>query len=202
MLQRILLIYAMETQSGYGQGMNDICSIVLDITDDEAEAFWLVREILELNRDIYGDGFVDPERVALIGEVLRVTDAPLWETLHAAQTGFAFSISWLLLLFKRNLPRDQVFLLWDVCFLIERRKAHPQAFFAQPEDRLFLFYAAAVVQQFEAAISAMSSDEELMVFFTAQEDVCSLELLLQADYLCKAFDALADASAKQRLSLY
>ena len=48
----------------------------------------------------------------------------------------------------------------------------------------------------------MSSDEELMVFFTAQEDVCSLELLLQADYLCKAFDALADASAKQRLSLY
>uniref|UniRef100_A0A287BLK2 TBC1 domain family member 17 n=1 Tax=Sus scrofa TaxID=9823 RepID=A0A287BLK2_PIG len=117
LLNDILLTYCMyHFDLGYVQGMSDLLSPILYVTQNEVDAFWCFCGFMELvHRNFEESQETMKRQLGQLLLLLRVLDPPLCDFLDAQDSGsLCFCFRWLLIWFKREFPFPDVLRLWEV----------------------------------------------------------------------------------------
>ncbi|KAG6755418.1 hypothetical protein POTOM_041240 [Populus tomentosa] len=138
----ILAVYAwIDTDVGYCQGMSDLCSPMIMLLDDEADAFWcferLMRRLLLLNILVvhFDCNEVDDKRgnfrctgrtvgvetqLSNLAEITQVIDPKLHQHLDALGGGdYLFAFRMLMVLFRREFSFCDSLYLWEMMWALE-----------------------------------------------------------------------------------
>ncbi len=137
-LHDVLLTYTMfNFDLSYVQGMNDLLSPILTEMDDEADAFWCFKGLM----DTMGPNFRKDQsgmsaQLRRLQSLVRHLDVGLFDYLKTVGCeNFYFTFRWMLLHFKRELDYDGVKMVWE-------------AIWASPDPEHFhLFIVFAILQQ-------------------------------------------------------
>lgn len=120
-LFNVLIAFAHHNSSvGYCQGLNYIAGLILIVTKDEVETFWLLKYLVEqiaigyhtktmlgLQRDIY-----------VISELVKLREPLINEKINELGMPWAVILTkWLICLFSEVLPVETVLRIWDVMFI-------------------------------------------------------------------------------------
>lgn len=116
-LEDILTTYCMyDFDLGYVQGMNDLLAILLEVIQDEADAFWCFVGYM----DIVHDNFVVTQRATRrqlrdLRILIEFFDPRLWDHLHEkSSSDLFFCFRWVLIRFKREFSYEDIQKLWEV----------------------------------------------------------------------------------------
>ena len=137
--------------------MSDLVAVILLTVDDEAEAFYMFKHLLDekcignFGSDMKQSMSHQLEQVA---QLIRAFVPTLYAHLEKVQaTGMGFCFRWLVVLFKREFDTNEVPLLWDVLF--------SSPFTPQYE----IFVAAALLRHVSAQVFEQSLQyDELLKF--------------------------------------
>uniref|UniRef100_A0A8C3FLG5 TBC1 domain family member 17 n=1 Tax=Chrysemys picta bellii TaxID=8478 RepID=A0A8C3FLG5_CHRPI len=101
---------------GYVQGMSDLLSPVLYVTQNEVDAFWCFAGFMELVQHNFEESQESMKRqLGQLGLLLRVLDPPLCDFPGVSESGsLCFCFRWLLIWFKREFAFEDVLQLWEV----------------------------------------------------------------------------------------
>lgn len=101
-------------QVGYAQGMNDVLSMILAVTDHEADAYWCLTNYLDkIQADFMAVGMMD--KLEQLKELLAVMDAEVVAHLESIDAGdMVWCHRWLLLSFKREFEFDDAVRLFEI----------------------------------------------------------------------------------------
>jgi hypothetical protein len=137
-LHDVLLTYSMfNFDMSYVQGMNDLLSPILTEMDDEADAFWCFKGLMDsVGANFRKDQSGMSAQLRRLQSLVRHLDEQLFEYLKTVGCeNFFFTFRWLLLHFKRELDYDGVKMVWE-------------AIWASPDPEHFhLFIVFAILQQ-------------------------------------------------------
>ncbi len=137
-LHDVLLTYSMfNFDLSYVQGMNDLLSPILTEMDDEAEAFWCFKGLMDsMGANFRKDQSGMSAQLRRLQSLVRHLDEQLFEYLKTVGCdNFYFTFRWLLLHFKRELDYDGVKMVWE-------------AIWSSPDPEHFhLFIVFAILQQ-------------------------------------------------------
>ncbi|XP_049642790.1 TBC1 domain family member 17 isoform X2 [Suncus etruscus] len=117
LLHDILLTYCMyHFDLGYVQGMSDLLSPILYVTQNEVDAFWCFCGFMELVHGNFEESQETMKRqLGQLLLLLRVLDPLLCDFLDSQDSGsLCFCFRWLLIWFKREFPFQDVLRLWEV----------------------------------------------------------------------------------------
>ncbi|XP_067408259.1 TBC1 domain family member 17 isoform X2 [Emydura macquarii macquarii] len=117
LLHDVLLTYCMYNfDLGYVQGMSDLLSPVLYVTQNEVDAFWCFAGFMELVHHNFEESQESMKRqLGQLGLFLRLLDPPLCDFLDSKESGsLCFCFRWLLIWFKREFAFTEVLQLWEV----------------------------------------------------------------------------------------
>ncbi|CAM4690552.1 unnamed protein product [Lepidochelys olivacea] len=117
LLHDVLMTYCVYNfDLGYVQGMSDLLSPVLYVTQNEVDAFWCFAGFMELVHHNFEESQESMKRqLAQLGLLLRVMDPPLCDFLDSKESGsLCFCFRWLLIWFKREFAFEDVLQLWEV----------------------------------------------------------------------------------------
>ncbi|XP_038237661.1 TBC1 domain family member 17 isoform X2 [Dermochelys coriacea] len=117
LLHDVLMTYCVYNfDLGYVQGMSDLLSPVLYVTQNEVDAFWCFAGFMELVHHNFEESQESMKRqLAQLGLLLHVLDPPLCDFLDSKESGsLCFCFRWLLIWFKREFAFDDVLQLWEV----------------------------------------------------------------------------------------
>lgn len=117
LLHDVLMTYCMyHFDLGYVQGMSDLLSPILYVTQSEVDAFWCFAGFMELVHQNFEESQESMKRqLVQLGLVLRLLDPPLGEFLDSKESGsLCFCFRWLLIWFKREFAFTDVLQLWEV----------------------------------------------------------------------------------------
>ncbi|ELP85679.1 hypothetical protein EIN_409980 [Entamoeba invadens IP1] len=184
-LHDVITTFCISQKVVYGQGMNDILSILMEVTTEDYLLYYLFQFTLSLVHDIYGgNGPISTEKMKGVGVIIEVVDPELGEFFETMRLTFEFIARWLLMLFKREFKRNLVLRLWD-------------AFFAFPDERLFMFVAAALmVENRDNFLRAAPSFDEIYIWTINNENKIPLDVLFSADSLLTKFKKTATEEQK------
>ncbi|XP_039048552.1 TBC1 domain family member 15-like isoform X2 [Hibiscus syriacus] len=120
----ILSVYAwIDTDVGYGQGMSDLCSPMIILLEDEADAFWCFERLMRRLRGNFRctENSVGVEtQLGYLAAVTQVIDPKLhnhFETLGGGDYLFAFRM--LMVLFRREFSFCDSLYLWEMMWALE-----------------------------------------------------------------------------------
>uniref|UniRef100_A0A8C8VJ44 TBC1 domain family member 15 n=1 Tax=Pelusios castaneus TaxID=367368 RepID=A0A8C8VJ44_9SAUR len=117
LLHDVLLTYCMYNfDLGYVQGMSDLLSPILYVTQNEVDAFWCFAGFMELVHHNFEESQESMKRqLGQLGLILRLLDPPLCDFLDSKESGsLCFCFRWLLIWFKREFAFTDVLQLWEV----------------------------------------------------------------------------------------
>ncbi|CAN1242814.1 TBC1 domain family member 15 [Linum perenne] len=117
----ILAVYAwIDTDVGYCQGMSDLCSPMIILLDDEADAFWCFERLMRRLRGNFRctESSVGVEsQLTNLAAITQVIDPKLHQHLDALGGGdYLFAFRMLMVLFRREFSFCDSLYLWEVCF--------------------------------------------------------------------------------------
>ncbi|KAM7134589.1 LOW QUALITY PROTEIN: TBC1 domain family member 17 [Macrochelys suwanniensis] len=115
LLHDVLMTYCVYNfDLGYVQGMSDLLSPVLYVTQNEVDAFWCFAGFMELVHHNFEESQESMKRqLGQLGSCLRVLDPPLCDFLDSKESGsLCFCFRWLLIWFKREFAFEDVLQLW------------------------------------------------------------------------------------------
>ena len=175
-LYRILLTYAFFNYDvGYVQGMADLLSPILVSVDGEADAFWVYAEVMERRAPSFDKDQVGMNtQLVQLRELVRYFLPDFYDYLEGKDAlNLFFCFRWLLVLFKREMPYESVFLLWSA-FWTDFRTPH-----------FHLFVCLAVVQSQQRTIvrKGLEFDEILLHINELSGKIDVTEMLLAAERL-------------------
>uniref|UniRef100_A0A2C9W6S0 Rab-GAP TBC domain-containing protein n=1 Tax=Manihot esculenta TaxID=3983 RepID=A0A2C9W6S0_MANES len=115
----ILAVYAwIDTDVGYCQGMSDLCSPMIMLLEDEADAFWCFERLMRRLRGNFRctDSSVGVEtQLTTLASVTQVIDPKLHQHLDALGGGdYLFAFRMLMVLFRREFSFCDSLYLWEV----------------------------------------------------------------------------------------
>ncbi|XP_039034227.1 TBC1 domain family member 15-like isoform X2 [Hibiscus syriacus] len=123
-LWNILSVYSwIDTDVGYGQGMSDLCSPMIILLEDEADAFWCFEHLMRRLRGNFRctENSVGVEtQLGYLAAVTQVIDPKLhhhFETLGGGNYVFAFRM--LMVLFRREFSFCDSLYLWEMMWALE-----------------------------------------------------------------------------------
>ncbi|XP_072463357.1 TBC1 domain family member 17 isoform X2 [Notamacropus eugenii] len=156
LLNDILLTYCMyHFDLGYVQGMSDLLSPILYVTQSEVDAFWCFCGFMELVHGNFEESQETMKRqLGQLLLLLRVLDPPLCDFLDSQDSGsLCFCFRWLLIWFKREFPFPDILRLWEVLWT------------GLPGPNLHLLVACAILDMERDALmlSGFGSNEILKV---------------------------------------
>eukprot|EP00039_Didymoeca_costata_P005697 m.83740 g.83740 ORF g.83740 m.83740 type:complete len:972 (-) comp12934_c0_seq1:140-3055(-) len=99
----------------YCQGMTDYLGILLTVLKDEVMAYWCFCKVM----DRVGPFFYQPDKINHTLDILRVLTSSMFPKIfdflcqHEC-TGFLFAYRWILLDFRREFGREEVYRLWEL----------------------------------------------------------------------------------------
>ena len=120
-LKKVLFAYTKRNPTvGYCQGMNFVAGRLLQILDDEEDAFWtltcLLEEILPIDYYSIISGVLVDQRI--FTTLLRKKMPHVVEHIQAAELDLALiAFQWFLCLFTYNLPEVTSLRVWDMLFI-------------------------------------------------------------------------------------
>ncbi|KAL8599061.1 hypothetical protein ACOMHN_006870 [Nucella lapillus] len=116
-LHDILLTYCMyHFDLGYVQGMSDLLSPLLMVMENEVDAFWCFVGLMDrMGHNFEMDQEGMKKQLLQIQILMQFYDPELFAYLESHDSGnFFFCFRWILILFKREFPYEEVPRLWEV----------------------------------------------------------------------------------------
>ncbi|XP_065862275.1 uncharacterized protein [Euphorbia lathyris] len=120
----ILAVYAwIDTDVGYCQGMSDLCSPMIMLLDDEADAFWCFERLMRRLRGNFRctESSVGVEtQLSNLASITQVIDPKLHQHLDALGGGdYLFAFRMLMVLFRREFSFCDSLYLWEMMWALE-----------------------------------------------------------------------------------
>lgn len=120
----ILAVYAwIDTDVGYCQGMSDLCSPMIILLDDEADAFWCFERLMRRLRGNFRctDNSVGVEaQLSNLASITQVIDPKLHQHLETLGGGdYLFAFRMLMVLFRREFSFCDSLYLWEMMWALE-----------------------------------------------------------------------------------
>ncbi|XP_030511794.1 TBC1 domain family member 17 [Rhodamnia argentea] len=177
LLRDILLTYSFYNfDLGYCQGMSDLLSPILYVTEDESESFWCFVAVMErlgpnFNRDQNG---MHSQLFALC-KLVELLDRPLHNYFKQNDClNYFFCFRWVLIQFKREFEYEKVMRLWEV-FWTHHLSEH-----------LHLYVCVAILKRYRNKIMGEQMDfDTLLKFINELSGYIDLDAILRdAEALC------------------
>uniref|UniRef100_A0A8C4QNS3 Rab-GAP TBC domain-containing protein n=1 Tax=Eptatretus burgeri TaxID=7764 RepID=A0A8C4QNS3_EPTBU len=113
---QLIYSYALPTDVGYAQGMNDLLSRFLEVLDSEEEAYWcFCAYMARTSYNFTGDGMLHKIGEYLLLGLLHQLDHELFAHLNEEELGrMTFCHRWLLLSFQREFPHNEAIRLFEI----------------------------------------------------------------------------------------
>ncbi|KAH3760973.1 TBC1 domain family member 17 [Pelomyxa schiedti] len=189
MLFEILLTYShFNSDCGYMQGMNDLCSVILEVMDgDEVATFWCFKGLMDrMEMNFHKDQPAIREQLDAIRDILEVIDPRLFSHLKSSGSeSLYFCYRWLLVLFKREFSFDTVKHIWETIW------SH-----SSPTFQLFIALAILTQHRDQLMQADMKYDEILQFINGLAGKLSADKVLAQAESLF--FTYLRMGSPKQK----
>ncbi|KAI3668006.1 hypothetical protein L6452_43077 [Arctium lappa] len=120
----VLAIYTwVDDDIGYVQGMNDICSPMVILLGEEADAFWCFEHAMRRVRENFRSDATSmgvQAQLGILSQVMRVIDPKLHQHLEGLDGGeYLFAIRMLMVLFRREFSFVDALYLWEVMWAME-----------------------------------------------------------------------------------
>ncbi|XP_047974871.1 TBC1 domain family member 15-like [Salvia hispanica] len=120
----ILSVYAwLDADVGYCQGMSDLCSPIIMLLDNEADAFWCFERVM---RKLRGNFRCTERSVGVesqlcnLATVTKVIDPKLHQHLETLGGGdYLFAVRMLMVLFRREFSFADSLYLWEMMWALE-----------------------------------------------------------------------------------
>ncbi|XP_050208481.1 rab GTPase-activating protein 22 isoform X2 [Mercurialis annua] len=114
----VLAIYAwMDNDIGYVQGMNDICSPMIILVENEADCFWCFdRAMRKLRENFRSDAnsMGVQTQLSTLSQVIRTVDPKLHQHLEELDGEYLFALRMLMVLFRREFTFADALYLWEI----------------------------------------------------------------------------------------
>ncbi|KAL9236347.1 hypothetical protein vseg_011030 [Gypsophila vaccaria] len=120
----ILSVYAwIDEDVGYCQGMSDLCSPMIILLDDEADAFWCFERLMRRLRGNFrstGRSIGVEAQLSNLAAITQVVDPKLHQHLDTLGGGdYLFAIRMLMVLFRREFSLGDSLYLWEMMWALE-----------------------------------------------------------------------------------
>lgn len=120
----VLAVYAwFDKDVGYGQGMSDLCSTMVILLEDEADAFWCFERLMRRLRGNFRctESSVGVEnQLQSLAAVTQIIDPKLHKHLEALGGGdYLFAFRMLMVLFRREFSFGDSLFLWEMMWALE-----------------------------------------------------------------------------------
>ncbi|KAG7622138.1 Rab-GTPase-TBC domain superfamily [Arabidopsis suecica] len=120
----ILSIYTwLNPDIGYVQGMNDICSPMIILLEDEADAFWCFERAMRRLRENFRTTATSmgvQTQLGMLSQVIKTVDPRLHQHLEDLDGGeYLFAIRMLMVLFRREFSFLDALYLWELMWAME-----------------------------------------------------------------------------------
>ncbi|XP_035253985.1 TBC1 domain family member 17 [Anguilla anguilla] len=117
LLHDVLMTYCMYNfDLGYVQGMSDLLSPILFVTQNEVESFWCLTGFMDLVHHNFEESQEAMKQQLLqLSILLKALDPELCDYLDSQDSGsLCFCFRWLLIWFKREFSFEDILTLWEV----------------------------------------------------------------------------------------
>ncbi|KAK5856077.1 hypothetical protein PBY51_007697 [Eleginops maclovinus] len=117
LLNDVLMTYCMfNFDLGYVQGMSDLLSPLLFVTQNEVESFWCLTGFMELLHQNFEESQEAMKQQLLqLSILLKALDPELCDFLDSQDSGsLCFCFRWLLIWFKREFSFEDILTMWEV----------------------------------------------------------------------------------------
>lgn len=120
----ILAVYArIDSDVGYGQGMSDLCSPMIILLNDEADAFWCFERLMRRLRGNFRctDNSVGVEaQLSTLATITQVVDPKLHQHIeHLGGGDYLFAFRMIMVLFRREFSFCDSLYLWEMMWALE-----------------------------------------------------------------------------------
>ncbi|XP_010684635.1 rab GTPase-activating protein 22 isoform X2 [Beta vulgaris subsp. vulgaris] len=123
-LWNVLSIYAwVDSDISYVQGMNDICSPMVILLENEADAYWCFERAMRRLRDNFKTTSTSigvQARLTTLSAIIKVIDPKLHQHLEELDGGeYLFAFRMLMVLFRREFSFMDALYLWELMWAME-----------------------------------------------------------------------------------
>ncbi|XP_050149667.1 rab GTPase-activating protein 22-like isoform X3 [Malus sylvestris] len=120
----ILSIYAwVDNDIGYVQGMNDICSPMVILIENEADAYWCFERAMRRLRENFrcsASSIGVQSQLGTLSQVIKTIDPKLHQHLEDLDGGeYLFAFRMLMVLFRREFSFVDALYLWELMWAME-----------------------------------------------------------------------------------
>uniref|UniRef100_A0A7N0VAN0 Rab-GAP TBC domain-containing protein n=1 Tax=Kalanchoe fedtschenkoi TaxID=63787 RepID=A0A7N0VAN0_KALFE len=120
----ILAVYAwIDKDIGYCQGMSDLCSPMIILLEDEADAFWCFERLMRRLRGNFkctASSVGVEKQLRNLAEITQVIDPKLHQHLETLGGGdYLFAFRMLMVLFRREFSFGDSLFLWEMMWALE-----------------------------------------------------------------------------------
>ncbi|XP_009624671.1 rab GTPase-activating protein 22-like [Nicotiana tomentosiformis] len=120
----ILAVYAwFDKDVSYCQGMSDLCSPMIILLDDEADAFWCFARMMRRLRSNFrctGNSVGVEAQLSNLASITQVVDPKLHQHLETLGGGnYVFAFRMLMVLFRREFSFADSLYLWEMMWALE-----------------------------------------------------------------------------------
>ncbi|ESW04949.1 hypothetical protein PHAVU_011G139200 [Phaseolus vulgaris] len=132
----ILSVYArIDSDVGYGQGMSDLCSPMIILLNDEADAFWCFERLMRRLRGNFrctANSVGVETQLSNLATITQVIDPKLHQHIEEIGGGdYLFAFRMIMVLFRREFSFCDSLYLWEMMWALEY---DPDLFWIYEED--------------------------------------------------------------------
>ncbi|XP_061367481.1 uncharacterized protein LOC133310548 isoform X2 [Gastrolobium bilobum] len=131
----VLAVYAwLDNDIGYVQGMNDICSPLIILIENEADCFWCFDRAMRRMRENFrcsASSMGVQSQLGTLSQIMKTVDPKLHQHLEDLDGGeYLFAFRMLMVLFRREFSFADTMYLWELMWAMEY---NPSIFFKYEE---------------------------------------------------------------------
>ncbi|WOL12927.1 TBC1 domain family member 15-like [Canna indica] len=120
----ILAVYSwLDKDIGYCQGMTDLCSPIIIVIENEADAFWCFEHLMRRLRGNFkctSSSIGVQAQLTLLSSILKSVDPKLHEHIENLDGGeYLFAFRMLMVLFRREFSFVDALYLWEIIWSME-----------------------------------------------------------------------------------
>ncbi|XP_070246341.1 small G protein signaling modulator 2 isoform X4 [Bos mutus] len=161
-LRDVMCSYVWEhLDVGYVQGMCDLLAPLLVVLDNDQLAYSCFSHLMKRMSQNFPNGGAMDAHFANMRSLIQILDSELFELMHqnGDYTHFYFCYRWFLLDFKRELPYEDVFAVWEVIWAARHISS----------EHFVLFIALALVEAYREIIRDNNMDfTDIIKFFNGR----------------------------------
>ncbi|KAF8038286.1 hypothetical protein BT93_B0975 [Corymbia citriodora subsp. variegata] len=186
----VLAVYAwVDSDIGYVQGMNDICSPMVILLEHEADAFWCFERTMRRLRENFRcttSSIGVQSQLGTLSTIIKTLDPQLHQHLEDLDGGeYLFAFRMLMVLFRREFSFVDALYLWELIWAMEY---NPNIFSMYKEDRTVAETALKVDEKLLIKQCGKFEKEKILDETTGKLDAkkaCKAALKIQKKYLNK-----------------